>query len=118
VLQEAVARGLARLPPDYYRELGESFARKRERICTTLDEVGLPPLWPQGAYYVLADLSRLPGRTSEERVMHLLHRTKVAAVPGQAFFQDPRQGDGLARFCYAKTDPDLERACEGLRKLG
>ena len=81
-----------------------------------LEQAGLPPCRPQGAYYVLADVSRLPGQTSRERVMELLHRTGVAAVPGQAFFRG-EEGNSLARFCFGKTDADLANACERLRRL-
>jgi aminotransferase len=71
---------------------------------------------PQGAYYVLADASRLPGRSSKEKAMYLLSKTGVATVPGGAFYHDDA-GENLIRFCYAKTDEDLENACERLRRL-
>jgi aminotransferase len=50
--------------------------------------------------------------------MHLLQKTGVASVPGEAFYHDDA-GENLARFCYAKEDPILEEACrkiEGLKK--
>lgn len=121
LLQEAVARGLAALPPAYYEGIREDHARKRERVCDALAAAGLTPYVPQGSYYVLADVSHLPGTTSFERVMHLLRETgvaAVAAVPGESFFEDPADGYGLARFCYAKKDADLARACAALRAFG
>ena len=48
--------------------------------------------------------------------MGLLERTGVAAVPGSAFYQG-EQGDTLARFCFAKTDSDLDEACRRLERL-
>jgi aminotransferase len=48
--------------------------------------------------------------------MNLLKLTGVASVPGEAFFQG-RRGDHLLRFCFAKTDADLAKACERLVKL-
>jgi aminotransferase len=81
-----------------------------------LRAVGLMPHVPQGAYYVLADVSRLPGRSSKERAMHLLEKTGVAAVPGDAFFNEGR-GSSLVRFCYAKSKADLDEACNRLERL-
>ena len=71
---------------------------------------------PQGAYYVLADIGRLPGTTSKERAMHLLEKTGVASVPGEAFYS-AGGGETMTRFCFAKTDQDLDEACARLRTL-
>ena len=116
-LQAGVARGLVELGDDYYADLCQEFVRKREVICAALSKAGLAPCVPQGAYYVLADLSRLPGKTGKERAMHLLKTTGVACVPGEAFFHDGRDGAGLGRFCYAKTDEELLDACQRLATL-
>lgn len=117
-LQWGVAKGLMELKPEYYQGISALYTRKREKICSALLQGGLEPYIPQGAYYVLADISSLPGKTSKERVMNLLQKTGVASVPGEAFYHD-ESGENLARFCYAKEDPILEEACrriEGLRK--
>jgi len=93
-----------------------SFQGKRDRFFEVLERVGLPPTIPQGAYYVLADVSRIPGRTGKERAMWILEKTGVAGVPGEAFFQTDR-GRQYIRFSFAKTDTDLNEACERLKKL-
>ena len=115
-LQFGVAAGIAMLKDDFYADMREEYARKRDLICSTLQDVGLTPSVPQGAYYVLADASRLPGSSSKAKAMYLLEKTGVATVPGNAFYHDDG-GENLIRFCYAKTDADLENACERLRKL-
>ena len=69
-----------------------------------------------GAYYVLADMSRLPGANSKERAINLLEKTGVACVPGQAFYHDDG-GENLARFCFAKEDAVLDEACRRLEGL-
>lgn len=115
-LQWGVGRALELLGPDFYERLSREYQHKRDKFCAALDRAGLPPLVPQGAYYVLSDTSRLPGSTSKDRVMQLLQRTGVAAVPGAAFYQGTG-GDRLARFCYAKTDEDLDEACRRLERL-
>ena len=115
-LQIGVARGLTRLGRPYYEGLRAEYVAKRDQICAALQHVGLTPYVPQGAYYVLADVSRLPGRNSKERAMYLLEKTGVASVPGDAFFREGR-GAGLVRFCYAKSDRDLDEACSRLERL-
>ena len=48
--------------------------------------------------------------------MHLLAKTGVASVPGSAFFHGG-DGEGLVRFCFAKTDEELQEACRRLERL-
>lgn len=115
-LQTGVAKGLGELGPDYYQDLSRLYLKKRDMICGALDAAGLRPNVPDGAYYVLADISGLPGKNSKERAMHLLRETGVACVPGEAFYHDD-SGENLARFCYAKDDDVLEEACRRLEKL-
>jgi aminotransferase len=112
-LQAGVARGLEELTPAYYKSLGLEYVRKRDLICQALDNAGLVPFIPAGAYYVLADASRVSGAGSKEKAMNLLRRTGVASVPGEAFFRGSG-GDNLLRFCFAKSDGDLAEACRRL----
>jgi aminotransferase len=115
-LQYGVAVGIQELDAAFYRGLAEDFQRKRDRFCRALDKAGLTPSIPQGAYYVLADVSRLPGAASKERAMYLLEKTGVAGVPGEAFFVGP-DGERFIRFCFAKTDADLEEASRRIESL-
>lgn len=115
-LQLGAARGLELLGADFYEELTRAYTKKRDRICEALARARLTPYVPEGAYYVLADVSRLSGKTSKERAMDLLERTGVASVPGSAFYAGDA-GETLARFCFAKTDEDLEEACRRLERL-
>lgn len=116
-LQLGVARALEVLDDSFYEALGAEYQQKRDKFCGALERAGITPYAPQGAYYVLADTSRLRGGTSKERVMDLLARTGVAAVPGAAFYRGS-EGDCLARFCFAKTERDLDEACRRLERLG
>jgi aminotransferase len=116
-LQLACARGLERLPPEYYSGLRAEYQRKRDDLCRALSAAGLPPHVPSGSYFVMADISRLPGETGSERAMWLLHEVGVACVPGSAFYRG-EVGHRIARFCFGKTDGDLLEACRRLEKLG
>lgn len=117
-LQKGVAAGLEGLPDAFYADIQRTYGGKRDRLCATLTRAGLTPSVPGGAYYVLADVSRLPGEESKARAMHLLDVTGVATVPGKAFFADPNDGAALTRFCFAKSDADLDEACRRLWQLG
>ena len=115
-LQYGVAAGIRELGESFYGDLAGEHQQKRDRFCRALVKAGLPPAVPQGAYYVLADVSRLPGKTGRERALHLLEKTGVAGVPGEAFFDGP-EGSRFMRFCMAKTDEDLARACRCIERL-
>lgn len=113
--QHGVAAGLEELGSDFYRDMALDYRAKRDLLCTTLEQIGLSPSWPKGSYYVLADVSSLPGNNSKEKAMFLLQNAGVAAVPGEAFFSEG--GQNLLRFCYAKTDADLQEACRRLSRI-
>ncbi len=113
-LQLAVAAGIEQLPASYYSGMCDDYEAKRDAFCAALTEVGLPPVVPNGAYYVLADVSRLGCATAKEAAMKLLDEAGVASVAGSAFFTGG-EGERWVRFCYAKRDSDLDRAIAQLR---
>jgi aminotransferase len=115
-LQHGAAAGLEQLPPSFYTQIAADHQSKRERLVAALRDAGLDPSVPAGAYYILADATRLPGATAAEKARKLLAATGVAAVAGSAFFR-PGRGENLLRFCFAKKDADLDDACIRLSKL-
>lgn len=114
--QYGAAAGLMELPPSFYAGLSSEYQAKRDMLCSALASAGMTPSIPPGAYYVLADASRLPGANAKEKARALLRESKVAAVAGTAFFAGGR-GENLLRFCFAKKDEDLQQACDLLRSL-
>lgn len=114
--QFAVAKAIDELPQEYYIQLEKEFDYKRALMCNTLNEIGLDPYIPQGAYYVLANVKSIPGKTSKERALHILKKAGVAVVPGEAFYHG-EAGNELVRFCFAKPNNILEEACGRLKKL-
>ncbi len=112
--QHGAAAGLLELPPSFYSGLSSEYQAKRDMLCSALTVAGLRPSVPAGAYYVLADVSPLPGATAKEKARRLLQDRGVAAVAGTAFFQEER-GENLLRFCFAKRDEELKRACDLLQ---
>jgi aminotransferase len=115
-LQHGAAAGLEQLGPEFYTQLATDHLAKRARIVAALNDAGMRPYIPRGAYYILADASRIPGETAALKARTLLARTGVAAVAGSAFFRSGR-GEDLLRFCFAKKDRDLDDACARLRSF-
>lgn len=110
-LQHAVAAAISNLSDSFYSDMLKGYQEKRDLFCGTLAEVGLFPFVPQGAYYVLADITKIQGINSKEKAMWLLKETGIASVPGEAFYKNPI-GRNLARFCFAKDIHIIEKACD------
>lgn len=115
-LQYAVGKAITELTDTFYLDLKAKFIEKRNIICSILDQCGLFPYVPQGAYYVLADISKLEGKNSKEKCMWLLEKTGIAVVPGESFYRG-KGGENLARFCFAKEDDVLKEAAKRLKTL-
>jgi aminotransferase len=117
-LQHGVATGLLELPASFYTEMAAEYQAKRDMVCAALTKAGLTPSVPNGAYYILADATSIPGVNAKEKARKLLADTGIAAVAGSAFFSTDAQGhnngDHLLRFCYAKKQSELEEACRRL----
>ena len=114
-LQYAVAKAIETLPPDYYESIRSGYEEKRNLICKTLREVGLEPIVPKGAYYVLADVTRLPGENGKDKALWFLSNTGVAGVPGEAFYRGDT-GKNLMRLCFAKDTEVIEDACKRIKR--
>ncbi len=115
-LQMGAAEGLEKLEDDYYGELASVHQMKRDLFCDALRDAGLNPSVPMGAYYVMTDVSSIAGNDDFEKVMAILEKTGVAAVPGRAFYHDDG-GKNMARFCYSKPLAVLEDAAQRIRGL-
>lgn len=114
-LQHGVTAGFS-LPDSFYTDMRAQYARKREVLCEALSAAGLDPIWPQGAYYVLADMSKLGKESALDASMELLKRTGVASVPGSAFHLAGK-GENQSRFCFALAEDRVSLAAERLRAL-
>jgi len=115
-LQEGVAGGILEVRAEYYEKTRISYEKKRNMLCAALEQVGLTPFIPQGSYYVLADTTGIAGETALEKAMHILGKTNVASVPGNAFYEN--DGRNLVRFCFAKEDFIIEKACRQIVESG
>lgn len=114
-LQHGALAGLAS-PASYFDELSAMYQKKRDILCSALQDAGLTPYVPTGAYYVLCDARKLDCRTAREAAMKLLDVAGIAAISGTSFYKDPI-GETILRFCFAKEDHVLQEAAARLRRL-
>ncbi len=110
-LMEAAVAGLE-LPQSYYDELTELYTRKRDLFCQGLRDVGFTFTEPEGAYYVMCDVSDLGYESDEECAVDLCRKVGVGAVPGSCFFNAPE--NRFVRFHFAKSDEVLKAALANL----
>jgi len=113
-LQEAAVTALG-FPDEYYEELRETYTEKRDYFTKGLDEVGLSYTHPQGAYYVMMDISEFGCPDDTVFCEWMAKEVGVAAVPGSSFFREDVKN--LVRFHFAKKQDTLEDALQKLSTL-
>ena len=113
-LQEAAVTALE-LPDSYYKELQALYAKKRATFLEYLDAARLEYTEPQGAYYVMVDISKFGWKSDVEFCEWMAREVGVAAVPGSSFFHEPV--NPLIRLHFAKRSETLAAAGERLLKL-
>jgi aminotransferase len=113
-LQHAVVTAL-NFPTSYYHELAAEYGRSREILLGYLDQTGLSYTRPEGAYFVMVDISPF-GYASDVEFAHWMTREiGVAPVPGSSFFA--HKENRYMRLNFAKSPATLHAAGERLLKL-
>ncbi len=118
-LQTAGAYALS-LPPEYYEKLRADYAMRRDMLVPVLEKAGFGVFRPDGAYYVMTDISRFGFASDIEFTRYLVREIGVACVPGSSFYSDAstsNRGAQQVRFCFCKKDETLQAAAERLGKL-
>lgn len=113
-LQEALVTAL-NFGDDYYRDLKQKYSSKRNLFLKGLDEAGIMHNIPQGAYYVMVDISEYGYDNDIAFCEDLAKVIGVGAVPGSSFFHD--DVNNLIRLHFAKNDSTLEAALERLGQI-
>lgn len=113
-LQEAAIAGLE-MPDTYYDKLQATYTEKRDVFLKHLDSAGLSYTRPEGAYYVMVDVSEFCREDDVAFAEWLAREVGVAGVPGSSFFREPVRH--LIRFHFAKHVATLNAAGERLRTL-
>ena len=115
-LQQAGVLAL-NLPDTYYTKLASDYKGRRDLLLGLLDQAGFQCFKPDGAYYIMTDISKFGFPDDYTFVRHMIEHCGVAAVPGSSFFADSSQGATLIRFCFCKKYETLEEAGNRLRRL-
>ncbi|HEX5084369.1 MAG TPA: aminotransferase class I/II-fold pyridoxal phosphate-dependent enzyme [Blastocatellia bacterium] len=115
-LQEAGVYALG-LPASYYEKLQREYQRRRDYLLGVLEEAGFKCFKPDGAYYIMTDISDFGFENDVKFARHLVQNIGVAVVPGSSFYHQSELGAQQVRFCYCKRDETLEAAAEKLRKI-
>jgi aspartate/methionine/tyrosine aminotransferase len=113
-LQEAAVIALE-LPLTYYTKLQDEYTQRRDLFLSYLDRAMLRYTTPQGAYYVLVDISDFGFENDTRFCRWMAKEIGVAAVPGSSFFHETVKH--LIRFHFAKKKETLKAAGERLLKL-
>ena len=113
-LQEAAVTAL-NFEDEYYDILKRIYSEKREFFIDGLRQLGLNFTTPQGAYYVLVDISEFGAQSDVEFCEWMAREVGVAAVPGSSFFRE--DVNHLIRFHFAKSKSTLELALKRLSTL-
>ena len=113
-LQEAAVTGL-RFGDDYYKWLQDKYTEKRDLFLRGLDRIGIQHTVPQGAYYILLDVSEFGYKSDLTFCEKLAEYVGVGAVPGSSFFKEPE--NRYIRLHYAKKNETLENALERLNDI-
>lgn len=112
-LQAAAVTAL-HFPDSYYTALTAEYTERRRIFLGALDAAGLKYTNPQGAYYVLVDISEFSA--NDVTFAHwLADKVGVAAVPGSSFFKEPKHR--FIRFHFAKKVDTLRAAGERLLRV-
>lgn len=113
-LQEAAVTAL-KFPDVYYRQLQAEYTRRRDLFLHYLDRLALPFTQPEGAYYVLVDVSSC-GFSDDRQFCHwMVKEIGIAAVPGSSFFHESVKN--LIRLNFAKREGTLIEAGERLLRI-
>ena len=116
-LMEAAVVGLD-MPDSYYEEFGAHYAHMKKLFTEGLDRIGIPYTDPQGAYFVLADISPYlkKGQTDVEFCEEMARKVGVGAVPGTSFFNE-KGVNNIIRLHFAKLDSTLNEALDRLSHI-
>lgn len=114
-LQEAAADALTWADESgYYAELSALYQAKRDYLVTALAAAGLPPIVARGTYFLMVDISDCGFPDDVAFCRYLTTEVGVAAIPPSAFYHNPADGAGMARFTFCKRDETLQAAAERL----
>lgn len=120
-ISQAAAVAALNGPQEFVAARTFLYENRRNQALSILNQVeGLTCSFPEGAFYLFPDCSKLFGRvtpggtkieTSADFCRYLLEDWKVATVPGSAF-----EAEGGFRISIATSDKEVDRGCKLIRE--
>jgi methionine aminotransferase len=102
--------------PKHYLDLADFYQRKRDFFLEQMKGSSFVPLPSYGSYFQLMSYKHISNKSDVEMANDLLKKSKVASIPVSVFYKDGTD-NRLLRFCFAKKEETLEKACTILRAL-
>jgi methionine aminotransferase len=102
--------------PEHYLTLGSFYQQKRDFFLKQIEGSSWQPLPCHGSYFQLLSYKNFSNKSDIMMAETLTQRDKVASIPISAFYKD-KSDNKLLRFCFAKKEETLEKACAILRKF-
>ena len=115
-LQAAGAVALA-LPDAYYTALADGYRERRDVLVAALESAGFRTWLPDGAYYVMTDITSLTDDDDVTFARRLVESPGMAAVPGSSFYSRPELGRSKVRFAFPKKLETLRAAADRLARV-
>ena len=113
-MQEAAVVGL-NFGDEYYHDLQNKYTHKRDLFLRGLDDIGLSHTVPEGAYYIMIDISEFGYQSDLEFAEVLARDVGVGTVPGSSFFREDE--NRYVRLHFAKKDKTLIEALNRLESI-
>jgi aspartate/methionine/tyrosine aminotransferase len=113
-LQAAAAVALE-LPDEYYAGLMRDYSEKRAVMLEALAGAGFTFAPPDGAYYVMVDITLFGFQDDVAFTRHLVTQHGLAVVPGSSFYPRGSAPPQRVRFSFPKKLDTLRAAAERLR---
>ena len=105
------------LPPSYHQELVEKYDKNRKRLLKSLTEAGFRCHQPEGAYYIMTDITDFDFPDDTAFAHWMVEEIGVGGVPGSSFYSRPHLGKTKFRFMFSMADDILAEAGERLMQI-
>ena len=106
-----------RLEDVYYQQLVDWYNHRRQLLLSLLEDAGFQCYRPQGAYYIMTDISRFGFPNDTEFALWLVKEVGVGGVPGSSFYSQLELGRTKFRFMFSKPEPVLLEAGQRLMSI-
>jgi methionine aminotransferase len=102
--------------PEHYTTLGSFYQQKRDFFLNEIKGSSFEPIPSKGSYFQLLSYKGISQEPDVAMAERLTKEHKVASIPISVFYKD-NTDHLILRFCFAKKEETLAKACTILRAL-